>query len=229
MTTATTTAPNTAGPLPAGRPLHPDLGRLPRRREPRHVPRVPRGPKYLDDFDAWRGEYANPFRDLQGDGRSRNWDDERRIRDQEADGGVVAEVDLPEHGAAVLPDRDAASPARRRPTSTSTASPASAPTTAGSPTSAPSTRSAAPASARSSSTTSTTRSPTCTGSRSTVCAAGSCCRRCRPTYPAHRPAVLARLRPAVGGLRGARRRRQPATPGTGTPDYGRSPLAASCG
>ena len=29
------------------------------------------------EFDAWRGEYSNPFRDLQDDGRSRNWDDER--------------------------------------------------------------------------------------------------------------------------------------------------------
>ena len=38
--------------------------------------------RYLDDFDAWRAQYANPFRDLQGDGRSRNWDDERRIRDR---------------------------------------------------------------------------------------------------------------------------------------------------
>jgi predicted TIM-barrel fold metal-dependent hydrolase len=51
--------------------------------------------RYLDDFDAWRGEYSNPFRDLQGDGRSRNWDDERRIREQEEDGGVVAEVVFP--------------------------------------------------------------------------------------------------------------------------------------
>ena len=31
----------------------------------------------------------------QGDGRSRNWDDERRIRDQEEDDGVVAEVVFP--------------------------------------------------------------------------------------------------------------------------------------
>lgn len=51
-------------------------------------------PAYRDDFDAWRGEYTNPFRDLQGDGRTRNWDDERRIAEQEAD-GVVAEVTFP--------------------------------------------------------------------------------------------------------------------------------------
>ena len=59
------------------RPLHDHLGRLSRRRQPRDVPRVPR-PAYLDDFDAWRNKYKNPFRDLQDDRRIRNWDDERR-------------------------------------------------------------------------------------------------------------------------------------------------------
>ena len=51
---------------------------------------------YLDDFDAWRNKYKNPFRDLQeGDGgRVRNWDDERRNADQNAD-GVVGEVIFP--------------------------------------------------------------------------------------------------------------------------------------
>ena len=51
-------------------------------------------PAFRDDFDAWRGKYKNPFRDLQDDGRSRNWDDERRIGDQDAE-GVVAEVVFP--------------------------------------------------------------------------------------------------------------------------------------
>jgi predicted TIM-barrel fold metal-dependent hydrolase len=51
-------------------------------------------PSWRDEFDAWRGEYSNPFRDLQGDGRSRNWDDDRRIAEQEED-GVVAEVVFP--------------------------------------------------------------------------------------------------------------------------------------
>jgi predicted TIM-barrel fold metal-dependent hydrolase len=50
--------------------------------------------KYQDEFDAWRGKYKNPFRDLQDDGRTRNWDDERRISDLEAD-GQVAEVVFP--------------------------------------------------------------------------------------------------------------------------------------
>ena len=51
-------------------------------------------PDWRDEFDAWRGDYKNPFRDLQGDGRSRNWDSDRRLAEQEAD-GVVAEVVFP--------------------------------------------------------------------------------------------------------------------------------------
>jgi predicted TIM-barrel fold metal-dependent hydrolase len=49
---------------------------------------------YLDDFDAWRNKYKNPFRDLQDDGRSRNWDSDRRTADLEAE-GVVGEVIFP--------------------------------------------------------------------------------------------------------------------------------------
>ena len=51
-------------------------------------------PKYRDEYDAWRGGYKNPFRDLQGDSRTRNWDDARRWSDLEAD-GQVAEVLFP--------------------------------------------------------------------------------------------------------------------------------------
>ncbi|HEX7096391.1 MAG TPA: amidohydrolase family protein [Acidimicrobiales bacterium] len=50
--------------------------------------------KYLDEFDAWRAKYRNPFRDLQEDGRSRNWDDERRTNDLNAE-GVAGEVVFP--------------------------------------------------------------------------------------------------------------------------------------
>ena len=60
-------------------------------------------PAYLDEFDAWRNKYKNPFRDLQDGGRIRNWDDDRRIGDLEADGSV-ARGRLPEHGPAVLPE-----------------------------------------------------------------------------------------------------------------------------
>ena len=48
----------------------------------------------LDQFDAWRAKYKNPFRDLQNDGRTRNWDSARRLNDLSAD-GVVAEVLFP--------------------------------------------------------------------------------------------------------------------------------------
>jgi predicted TIM-barrel fold metal-dependent hydrolase len=50
--------------------------------------------KYLDDFDAWRGKYKNPFRDLGDQRRLRNWDDDLRNGQQEAD-GVVGEVVFP--------------------------------------------------------------------------------------------------------------------------------------
>jgi len=51
-------------------------------------------PAYVDEFERWRGAYSNPFRDLQRGGRTRNWDNERRISEQESD-GVVAEVVFP--------------------------------------------------------------------------------------------------------------------------------------
>lgn len=51
--------------------------------------------KYLDDFDAWRGKYKNPWKDLRDtDLRVRNWDNDRRDRDQLSE-GVVGEVIFP--------------------------------------------------------------------------------------------------------------------------------------
>lgn len=50
--------------------------------------------EFHEAFDAWRGKYKNPFRDLQDDGRARNWEDERRVTDLEKD-GQVAEVCFP--------------------------------------------------------------------------------------------------------------------------------------
>jgi len=47
-------------------------------------------PAFHDDFDAWRGKYKNPWRNLRDtDLRVRNWDDTRRSGDQFAD-GIVA-------------------------------------------------------------------------------------------------------------------------------------------
>lgn len=51
-------------------------------------------PAFHEDFDAWRGEYKNPYRDLGDNRRLRNWDNEMRNSQQEAD-GVVAEVVFP--------------------------------------------------------------------------------------------------------------------------------------
>jgi predicted TIM-barrel fold metal-dependent hydrolase len=51
-------------------------------------------PKFHEDFDAWRGKYKNPFSDLRGQRRMRNWDDELR-NGQMQDDGVVAEVIFP--------------------------------------------------------------------------------------------------------------------------------------
>jgi predicted TIM-barrel fold metal-dependent hydrolase len=50
--------------------------------------------KYHEDFDAWRGRYKNPFKDLGDTRRFRNWDDEMRNSQQDAD-GVVGEVIYP--------------------------------------------------------------------------------------------------------------------------------------
>jgi predicted TIM-barrel fold metal-dependent hydrolase len=50
--------------------------------------------KYHDDFDAWRGKYKNPFKDLGDNRRLRNWDDEMRSTQQLED-GVVGEVIFP--------------------------------------------------------------------------------------------------------------------------------------
>lgn len=50
--------------------------------------------QYLDDFDAWRTTFVNPYDDLEGDLGGRNWDSARRLADMEAD-GVVAEVIYP--------------------------------------------------------------------------------------------------------------------------------------
>jgi len=50
--------------------------------------------EWRDAYDEWRGGYTNPYRDLQDDGRTRNWDNERRVSEQYAD-GVVAEITFP--------------------------------------------------------------------------------------------------------------------------------------
>ncbi len=51
-------------------------------------------PEFLEDFDAWREKYKNPFSDLGDQRRLRNWDDEMR-NGQQDDDGVVGEVIFP--------------------------------------------------------------------------------------------------------------------------------------
>ncbi|GIT46147.1 MAG: hypothetical protein Ct9H300mP12_07320 [Acidimicrobiales bacterium] len=97
-------------------------------------------PSYREAFAEWRGAYSNPFRDLQDDGRSRNWDDERRNGDLDAE-GVAAEIVFPNTVPPFFrPERSSPT---RPPTGPNTrdASRGSAPTTGGLPTSVPPTRS----------------------------------------------------------------------------------------
>src|SRR3984893_6484658 len=50
---------------------------------------------FREEFDAWRGKYKNPFKDLRDTSdRVRNWDSERRWSDMQRD-GVFAEVISP--------------------------------------------------------------------------------------------------------------------------------------
>ena len=51
-------------------------------------------PAYLEDFDAWRAKYRNPFKDLGDNRRLRNWDNEMRIGQLHED-GIVGEVIFP--------------------------------------------------------------------------------------------------------------------------------------
>ena len=141
------------------RALHDHLGRLPRRRQPRRLPRVPR-PGVPRGLRRLAGQVQEP---VQGPRRQ------------------PAPAQLGQRDAQLASRRPTASSARwcsptrcrrssrasccspsRPPTrSTRTATPACRPTTAGWSTGATSSPSAAPASARSSSTTSTTPSRTC--------------------------------------------------------------------
>lgn len=51
-------------------------------------------PAFHEDFDAWRGKYKNPYKDLGDTRRLRNWDNEMRNSQQESD-GIVGEVVFP--------------------------------------------------------------------------------------------------------------------------------------
>jgi predicted TIM-barrel fold metal-dependent hydrolase len=51
--------------------------------------------EFRDEFDAWRGKYKNPYKDLGDNRRLRNWDNDMRNNAQLNDEGVVGEVVFP--------------------------------------------------------------------------------------------------------------------------------------
>ena len=106
--------------------------------------------EFLDDFDAWRGKYRNPFRDLRDSSeRVRNWDSERRWSDMESD-GVVAEVLFPNTIPPFFPSFVLLRRRLATATNTGTAWRASGPTTDGWSTSSLNAPNGGPGSARSS-------------------------------------------------------------------------------
>ena len=55
--------------------------------------------RWHNEFEEWKSRYKNPFRDLQesapeGSTRDRNWDKDRRTKEQYED-GIVAEIVFP--------------------------------------------------------------------------------------------------------------------------------------
>ena len=162
-------------------------------------------PKYLDDFDAWRGKYKNPFKDLQRHRPARPQLGQRAAQLASRRPTASSARCLPQHRAAVLPElravrraaeaRGVRAPARRHPR----------PQPLAGRLRAPSTPSAAPASARSSSTTSTTPSTTCMDQGARPARRRPARRTIPPDVDVGEAAVRPRLRPAVGGVRGPRR------------------------
>jgi predicted TIM-barrel fold metal-dependent hydrolase len=51
-------------------------------------------PAFVEEFDAWRNRYKNPFRDLHGNRRMKNWDNETRLAELDED-GIAGEVIFP--------------------------------------------------------------------------------------------------------------------------------------
>ena len=136
-------------------------------------------PAYLQDFDDWRSRYKNPFRDLGDQRRLRNWDNELRNSQQEAD-GIVAEVLFPNTVPPFFPSFVLFAPPPPPDAVPAPSGRDTVPTIAGWWTGATSTLSGEPASARSSSTMLTMPWPTSVGSKSTGCAAASSSRTSRP-------------------------------------------------
>lgn len=71
--------------------------------------------EWRDEFAGWRKKYENPWRDLAGEGKTRNWDTARRIKEQEAE-GVVAEVIFPNTVPPFFPTNSVVAPTPTRET-----------------------------------------------------------------------------------------------------------------
>lgn len=69
-------------------------------------------PEWRDEFDEWRGRYRNPWRDLNDDRKTRNWDSARRLAEMEAE-GIVAEVLFPNTIPPFFPTGEVIAPAAR--------------------------------------------------------------------------------------------------------------------
>lgn len=67
-------------------------------------------PQWRDEFEQWRAKYASPWRDLVDDGKVRNWDNERRFAEQEAD-GVSGELIFPNTVPPFFPTNAVVAPA----------------------------------------------------------------------------------------------------------------------
>ena len=87
-------------------------------------------PKWLPEFEAWRGAYKNPFRDLSGSKRYRNWDSDARLSEMEDD-GIVAEVAFPNTVPPFFPSASFMARAPKTATSTKCAGPGCRRTTDG--------------------------------------------------------------------------------------------------
>ena len=157
--------------------------------------------RYLDEFDAWRSRYSNPFSSLTSDTRERNWNSERRMAEQ-AEDGCVAESMFPNTIPPFFPTGTviARAPTPEEYEASSRRNPGPQPMAG---------RLACGAAGatvqildRFSSTTSTTPSPTSGGATTMGFGVGSCSSRFR-RHEASGSSVLAVIRSIVGG--GARR------------------------
>ena len=185
-------------------------------------------PAYLDDFDAWRNRYKNPFKDLRDTSdRVRNWDSERRWNDEEHD-GVVGEVIFPNTVPPFFPSfvlfaappdaRGLRAPARRHPRPQPLAGRLLR--------RVPGAR--APASVRSSSTTSTTPSTTRSGVKEHGLRGGILLPNVPPDVQLGQAPLRPVLRPALEAVRGPRDRRVPVPRRHRQPRLRQSPPVASC-